>query len=208
LTLCVDGEQWLIDPGTFTYVGNVDQRNRFRGSGAHNTVRIDGENQAIFAGPFRWDNPPQVSLLRWESSPDEDVVTAVCRYRGLEHYRHVHFAKNAALLIVDLVEGPPGEHKLEQLWHLGDGAQRERFRFPQSPEILSRWRSRCFGQREPATVLRISRKTELPALIPAAICLSESTSVEMVVEPPIVHFHLKAGSGTRLISVNCFDDLR
>src|ERR1700682_179803 len=34
-------EDVLIDPGTYTYVGESEWREWFRGSGAHNTVRID-----------------------------------------------------------------------------------------------------------------------------------------------------------------------
>src|SRR5438477_8622030 len=44
----------LIDPGTYTYVADPIERDRFRGSAAHNTIRIDGRDQAIPAGPFRW----------------------------------------------------------------------------------------------------------------------------------------------------------
>src|SRR5262249_23284259 len=42
----------LIDPGTYTYIAEPAERNAFRGSAAHNTVRIDGRDQAIPAGPF------------------------------------------------------------------------------------------------------------------------------------------------------------
>ena len=33
-----DGEETLIDPGTYTYVGDPAWRNRFRGTAAHNTI--------------------------------------------------------------------------------------------------------------------------------------------------------------------------
>src|SRR5260370_33757987 len=48
----------LIDPGTYTYVADTAERNRFRGSSAHNTVRIDYRDQAVPAGPFRWTAKP------------------------------------------------------------------------------------------------------------------------------------------------------
>ncbi|MCX6632073.1 MAG: alginate lyase family protein, partial [Candidatus Solibacter sp.] len=56
LTVRAGSREILIDPGTFTYVADPGERNRFRGSAAHNTVRIDGLNQAVPAGPFRWNN--------------------------------------------------------------------------------------------------------------------------------------------------------
>ena len=208
LTVSVEGTPWLVDSGTFTYVGSASERNQFRASAAHNTIRIDDRDQADPAGPFRWVNLPQVRLLRWESSPEEDVAAAACRYRGFEHRRYVHFLKNLVLLIVDIVEGSAGEHAVEQFWHLEADDLANRFRFAQRAELLSGWRSRCFGQREPAPVLRVARKGSLPAILPAAICLSGSVDVEIVCEQRIVHFHVKSPSAARIIDVDCFPDLR
>ena len=51
-------EQILIDPGTYTYVADPLWRDRFRGTAAHNTLRIDGLDQAIPRGPFAWQSRP------------------------------------------------------------------------------------------------------------------------------------------------------
>ena len=44
LSICLvrDGRNLLIDPGTFEYVGDSDERARWRGTGAHNTMQVDG----------------------------------------------------------------------------------------------------------------------------------------------------------------------
>ena len=49
-----EGKTWLIDPGTFTYTGDVKLRDQFRTSEAHNTVSVDGQSQSIQSGPFGW----------------------------------------------------------------------------------------------------------------------------------------------------------
>ena len=49
------GQNWIIDPGTFTYTGDRDLRNWFRSTEAHNTVTIDGISQSVEAGPFSWE---------------------------------------------------------------------------------------------------------------------------------------------------------
>ncbi|MBZ5606485.1 MAG: heparinase II/III family protein, partial [Acidobacteriia bacterium] len=70
--------QILIDPGTYTYVGDPVERNWFRGSAAHNTVRIDGLDQATPVNPFRWQDQPAVSIREWRSSGQEDFLDAQC----------------------------------------------------------------------------------------------------------------------------------
>src|SRR6185295_4997346 len=71
-------EEILIDPGTFTYVSDSKARNWFRGSAAHNTVRLDKHDQAIPAGPFRWIRVPGVKIVEWNSTADRDYLHAIC----------------------------------------------------------------------------------------------------------------------------------
>jgi len=44
--LQVGGHPLLIDPGTSAYAGINNDRDSFRGTAAHNTVQVDGLNQA------------------------------------------------------------------------------------------------------------------------------------------------------------------
>jgi uncharacterized heparinase superfamily protein len=49
-----EGKTWLVDPGTFTYTGDVSLREYFRTTKAHNTVTVDGQPQSVAAGAFGW----------------------------------------------------------------------------------------------------------------------------------------------------------
>jgi hypothetical protein len=202
----VRGEEWLIDPGTFTYVGKASAREEFRGTAAHNTVRIDGFSQADPAGPFRWENPPEVQIRRWDNALQ--IMDAECRYRGFRHRRYLQVLKDRAILIVDAVEGPAGEHNVEQFWHLGADKVADRFRFSEAPEKVPGWRSPCFGQKVRAPVLRVARAGPLPVILPAAICLGEEVDVAITVEDRVVRFGVKSFSGVEELSVNCRADLR
>jgi len=51
----------LIDAGTFTYISDAGWRNFFRGTAAHNTIRVGERDQAEAAAPFAWRNPPSVA---------------------------------------------------------------------------------------------------------------------------------------------------
>jgi uncharacterized heparinase superfamily protein len=51
------GVTWLVDPGTFVYAADVELRNEFRSTAAHNTVTVDDQPQSIPSGPsnpFSW----------------------------------------------------------------------------------------------------------------------------------------------------------
>lgn len=164
-------EEILIDPGSFTYVGEQKWRDWFRGTEAHNTVRIDRRDQAIVAGPFRWTDHPQIAILSWKTNAARDRLEAECRYRGFTHRRSVEFQKPDAVLIVDEIEGPPGEHEIEQLWHLGSTAARARLELPEGAELVESWRSAVFAEKRPAPMVRVSKRCALPVRLEARINL-------------------------------------
>jgi hypothetical protein len=175
------GDEVLIDPGTYTYM-DAEWRDAFRGTAAHNTVRIDGQDQAVSAGPFRWTDKPEVQLLDFSTTPDEDRAVAVCRYRGFTHQRTVIFRKGNEFDILDELEGPPGEHLIEQFWHVGAEVQQttpDVWRIGQAAELMVEggqceqgWRSRVFGSKEAASVVVARRRTALPASLRSRVQVS------------------------------------
>jgi len=181
-------EDLLVDAGTFTYVADAKWRNWFRGTAAHNTIRIDGLDQATPVNPFRWADKPEVVINAWRTSEEEDFLDAVCRYRGLEHRRVIRFAKPDTVFVRDEITGGiGGPHLLEQFWHSGEGVSQEstrcfrvgrtaRLRLSQDATLevggVNGWRSRVFGSKESAAVICVQRKQELPAVFEAVIELS------------------------------------
>ncbi len=179
-------EDLLIDAGTYTYVASAQQRNWFRGAAAHNTVRIDGLDQATPEGPFRWMDKPEVRKIGWTSDANGDFLAAMCLYRGFEHLRRIQFVKPSLIVIVDEITGPPGEHLLEQFWHSGESVKADSsrsFQLGRSARLLlahdgeltsggeNGWRSRAMGSKEPAAVVRVAVRGALPAQLLAAIDL-------------------------------------
>jgi hypothetical protein len=187
-------EHILIDPGTYTYVADPLWRDRFRGTAAHNTMRIDGLDQAIPKGPFAWQSRPDVEVLGWESSPSFDILTAACAYAGVRHRRKIVFHKTELWMIVlDRVEGSPGEHRIEQFWHLGEKVQTRSphcfqvgektlisFETTSQPRLLEGgdlgWMSPALGIKQPAPLLSIEQRVTLPASLATMIDLSGKAS--------------------------------
>jgi hypothetical protein len=170
----VGDREILIDPGTFTYIADPDQRNRFRGAAAHNTVRIDGRDQAIPAGPFRWNEKPAVGVREFLTGPELDYLDAACTYAAFTHRRRIAFLKPRVVIILDSVDGPPGEHTLEQFWHLGSCEDAARFSFSAPATPVEAWRSRAFASKEPAPALCVTWRGPLPAHLAAVLDLSGS----------------------------------
>ncbi|HEU0119531.1 MAG TPA: alginate lyase family protein [Bryobacteraceae bacterium] len=147
----------LVDAGTYTYVSDRKRRDWFRSTAAHNTVRVDGAEQGDMDYPFGWRSRPDVQIEQWEAGEQTDCLTAVCRYRNVQHRRTVHFHKREGRIeITDEIDAGPGEHLAEQFWHMGEGAE-DCVVFPAGTEVERGkggawgWRSRCLGQIEEAS---------------------------------------------------------
>lgn len=164
LVLRIGQEDLLIDSGTFTYLGDAMARDRFRSSAAHNTVRAGGLNQATAIGPFQWVDKPQVRVI----DRGEHFLEAECSARGFTHRRRFELATED-LVIVDDVKGPA---PIEQFWHFGAAVQLVRpqiYRIGSCADLMLpvdaeaqletegklSWRSRGYGQKEAAPVLRV-----------------------------------------------------
>jgi uncharacterized heparinase superfamily protein len=66
LRLTMDGRRWLVDSGSGVYIAkDPADRNTFRGTGAHNTLRVDGMDQAVADEPFSWTHIPTTQAENW-----------------------------------------------------------------------------------------------------------------------------------------------
>jgi hypothetical protein len=160
LVLRLGAEELLIDSGTYSYLGDPPARERFRSTAAHNTIRAAGLDQATPAGPFRWNDKPTVRI----TERSEQVLEAECRARAFTHRRRFELGPDS-LVITDFIEGPP---PYEQFWHFGVQAEPlapGKYRLGSSAELVisasaeahleSGWRSKTYGRKEAAPVLRV-----------------------------------------------------
>jgi hypothetical protein len=121
LQLCLGGRVWLIDPGTFCYMGPGEERNLFRGSRAHNTLCVDKLDQATSDGPFGWKNLPSVRVERWIAG--ESFALFAGSHTGylrlsdpVLHQRVVVHLNRGLCLVLDIAEGT-ALHEVETSWH-------------------------------------------------------------------------------------------
>jgi hypothetical protein len=129
------GRTLLRDPGTFVYSASELWRNRFRSTAYHNTVRIDREeiSELIKGQPFTLGPNRAVTVNRWETGDDEDVLDAQHNgYSRLEHNithrRILRFNKRLEYWIVDdcftaAAEASDQPHLIEFFFNFDAGLQ-------------------------------------------------------------------------------------
>jgi hypothetical protein len=122
ITLSVAGQPILIDPGTFSYHTQQLWRDYFRGTSAHNTVRVDGLDQSEAAGNFLWLRKARAHCEFWSSTPDRDTwVASHDGYMHLPdhvlHRRRIDYDKTVREILVEDILQCHGTHQLEWHWH-------------------------------------------------------------------------------------------
>ncbi len=124
LSICVSDAAGpvLIDCGTLEYVGGGTERHRYRGTSAHNTLVVDGADQATPKGPFGWADYPDTRAEVWVTGQNFDLFMGSHNgYQRLDgnviHRRWVFSLKSRFWLVRDVVQGK-GKHQLSIFWHL------------------------------------------------------------------------------------------
>jgi hypothetical protein len=184
ISLVRNGRVLLSDPGTFEYVGGSGERDRLRGTSAHNTMRINGADQAEATGPFSWGRTPQVKVEHWITGTYFDFFQGSHDgYSRLPfpvlHRRSVFQRKGQFWMVRDVAEGS-GSHHLDIAWHLGPtlshlSANELLFSDQRgslalltaephgwSQNVSRNYCSPAYGKRELATVVNFNTVAELP----------------------------------------------
>ena len=122
IILTLDGNEYLIDPGTFAYHTQQKWRNYFRGTSAHNTVRVDGMDQSISGGNFMWLEHAAAQCVLWDCGDAHDRFVGMHDgYRRLKdpvtHRREILLDKpKRRLTVTDTLECNDC-HEVEVFWH-------------------------------------------------------------------------------------------
>ena len=121
--LSVKGRDFLVDPGTYCYNAAPHLRHYFRGTGAHNTVEIDGADQSIYGGSFLWLRDYETKVN--EFTEDGQNIIVVASHDGyqrlddpLRHFRKVSFDLIRLELIVEDYFECAKSHHFKLNWHL------------------------------------------------------------------------------------------
>lgn len=122
LTLNVAGAPCLVDPGTYAYWCAAHWRDYFRGTSAHNTVRVDGVDQSVGGGRFLWLRKAVTRVDRMPDAPHVFHLSAshdgYQRLRDpVRHARTVVFDEASHKLVVTDCLHAKLSHRMETFWH-------------------------------------------------------------------------------------------
>lgn len=122
LVLSLGGQPVLIDPGTYAYHTDRKWRDYFRGTSAHNTLRVDGLDQSVIGGNFMWlDKANAVCLNYVRGSDGDDWLAEHDGYLRLGdpvlHRRRIQYVPRAGVIRITDVVNCSGRHALEWHWH-------------------------------------------------------------------------------------------
>jgi hypothetical protein len=188
-TLSVCGVPLLIDSGTYAYHTERPWRDYFRGTAAHNTLRVDGLDQSVSAGPFLWSRHANARSI--ECALGQSSQRLVAEHDGylrladaVVHRREIIYECAArTLTVTDRLECN-AQHLIEIFWHfppecgvkLSAGTAHATLQgvgleltWPVTldarvargnEEPIEGWISARFGERDPADTLVISGRVD------------------------------------------------
>jgi hypothetical protein len=131
IILSVGGREILIDPGTFVYQYPREWRDYFRGTAAHNTIRIDGKDQSVIGGYYMWLKKAKAECLFYRDDEEGAAVDGshdgYRRFKDpVTHRRTVRTdKKNRRIIVVDDIECRKS-HEVEQFFHFHPDCELER----------------------------------------------------------------------------------
>jgi hypothetical protein len=185
--LSAEGHELLLDPGTCCYVSEDNSRNEFRGTAAHNTLRIANSDQAKPESPFSWEAFVDTKVESWITGTSfeffKGLHTGYARLpQPVLHRRWVFHMKSQFWLVRDVALGE-GEQPVDLFWHVAPGflpryegsgsilfedAAGSRFalliddRSGWTVRLEDGWWSPVYGKKEPAPVVHFQRESVLP----------------------------------------------
>jgi len=129
--LHLHGEPVIVDPGSPTYTRDPQLRNQFRSTAAHNTLRVDGQDQSEPGGSFMWLRKARAGCSHWSSADRLDVFEGWHDgYTRLSdpvfHRRRIVLDKLARRVLLEDRLEMSGTHEIELFFHCSERCRVER----------------------------------------------------------------------------------
>jgi hypothetical protein len=202
--LRLDGEEVLCDSGTGGYTRDLEVRNRFRATAAHNSVMVDGEEQNTFdrgrTGLFWIGTEAEVARVEhWLENGELFLRASHSGYKrlGVIHTRTIRLSEGSPRAIVEDRLSGSGAHRFEINYQLApawtvssveivrseirarvSGPRELGISFQSSGSVHGRQEessiSMCYGALTPGTRLRFWGESVFPATLTTAFSWADT----------------------------------
>ncbi len=100
--LVAKGKTMLVDPGTFVYASDIETRNWFRSTAAHNCLVVDRQSSSTPEDAFSWKRTANCKTLSWINHKRFDFFAGEHDgYKPVAHNRNILFLKNNYWIVCD-----------------------------------------------------------------------------------------------------------
>ena len=98
IELVLNGQDVVVDPGTYVYTPRPEDRNRFRSTGYHNTVKIDGceQNGPLNGDVFSLPNRTNIRTARLAETAGQTSFEGEIEYTDIVHRRVIRLDRQSA----------------------------------------------------------------------------------------------------------------
>lgn len=105
--LSSNGEPIFVDSGTYSYTSDLEARQLFRSTSAHNCLSVNGESSSISGSAFSWKSIADAKLLEWRE--DENSVCFRGTHDGFAHFgvsyeREILLKKHDSVVLTDSIK--------------------------------------------------------------------------------------------------------
>ncbi|MHA2139722.1 MAG: heparinase II/III family protein, partial [Candidatus Hodarchaeales archaeon] len=96
--LVVDGQDIIVDPGTYVYTSFPKERNKFRSTEYHNTIKFNEHEQNPVNEEMIFFLPDKVTIVKAELNETENkiVFQGIIQYAGISHERIITIDKDSS----------------------------------------------------------------------------------------------------------------
>ena len=117
----IEGMPVFVDPGTYNYHVPKKMRDDLRATANHNTVCVDGVNQAEILGPFLWGKRYECEEAEVQENEEGICFEATIQNNGNAHKRKMRISDRDIIKIeiCDDLELSKDTKKVEQIFMLG-----------------------------------------------------------------------------------------
>jgi len=118
--LMLNGRDVIVDPGTYVYTPYPKERNRFRSTGYHNTIAIDGYEQNEIPKKDMFSLPGKVKIKEAAliERNNNVVFQGEIHYEGITHKRKITLDKQSSSWHIKDIISSPKQLKGKLLFHL------------------------------------------------------------------------------------------